>query len=212
MAEAVGSHVWLHEASLVGLHVGLAHASGSEQWAHEYVRRVIDSTETVERAALVADSELLDAERLHSLGITMLGAVLDRARSVIVSSPSAADIVRSVRPDGPPLLVLPLAFPEVHRPAGPPDSIDIVSMGWLAENKDPLLALEVIAALAQNSDATITFVGPALDGVVEQVRRVAAEMSIADRVSFTGRLDDDAYAARIARSSHRPAAAHHQPR
>ena len=49
--------------------------------------------------------------RFDELGVRLLGETLDRARSVVVSSRQAADIVRRLRPDGPPLLVLPLGHP-----------------------------------------------------------------------------------------------------
>ncbi len=200
LAASAPCHVWLHEASLVGLHVGLAHASGSERWATDYVRSVIEANEPAELAASVADRELLDAERLHELGITMLSTVLERARSVIVSSDQAATIVRSVRPDGPALLVLPLAFPPATPPAGVPCSREIVAAGWLADNKAPLLALDLlarVAGVAASHDATLTFAGPALDETVERVRRDAARLGMTERVAITGRLDDAAYRGRI---------------
>jgi glycosyltransferase involved in cell wall biosynthesis len=189
-------HVWLHEASLVGLHVGLAHSSGSEKWAIDYVRSVLDSTESAALAASIADAELLDAERLHHLGVTMLGNVLRRARSVIVSSDIAAATVRAVRSDGPPLLVLPLAFPPTTTSS--PTAGSIVAAGWLSDNKAPLLALDVLARLATHHDVTLAFVGPVLEETADRVRRAAAELGVSDRVVVTGRLDDEAYRHRVA--------------
>ncbi len=198
LALAVPCHVWLHEASLVGVHLGLAHASGSESWALRHVRDRLDRAETSETIDAVPAAALLDAPRLDELGVTFLGETLDRARSVIVSSPQAARTVRRIRPDGPPLLVLPLGHPAALAPTVTPPRGDVVAVGWLAENKSPSLAIEVLARL--DPDVTLTFVGPSAGETVDEVRRVAERCGVGERVSFTGHLDDDAYAARIARS------------
>jgi glycosyltransferase involved in cell wall biosynthesis len=191
-------HVWLHEASLVGVHLGLGHASGSRQWAEQHVAGRLERDETAASRALVVDGDLLDAPRFDELGVRLLGETLDRARSVIVSSPQAADIVRSLRPDGAPVLVLPLAHPSVVPPAGPPPPHDVVAVGWLADNKSPELALDVLARL--DGAVTLTFVGQSAGDTADRVRRLADAAGLADRVTLTGRLDDDAYTARLARS------------
>ena len=82
------------------------------------------------------------------LGVTLLGETLDRARSVIVSSRQAADTVRRLRPDGPPVLVLPLGHGATVEPARTPARGDIVAVGWLAANKSPELAIDVLSRLA----------------------------------------------------------------
>lgn len=187
-------HVWLHEASLVGVHVGLAHASGSERWARAYVREVLARSES---SASLGDDVLLDAPRLDELGVTMLEETLSRARSVIVSSEFAADVVRRVRPDGPPLLVLPIAFPPVSPPRTGSTDGDIVAVGWLDANKAPELALEVLAQIRRSSDATLTFVGPATASAVELVTARARHRGLDAHVSITGRLDDEEYSDRL---------------
>ena len=198
LAIRVPSHVWLHEASLVGVHLGLAHASGSETWAADHVRRQLLATESREVVDALDPERLLDAAYFDDRGITLLAETLDRARSVIVSSERAVTTVRSVRPDGPPVLVLPLAFPagaSAHRTA--PPAPDIVAVGWLAANKAPLLALDVLHLLGSDSAATLTFVGPTVDAVAAEVSGVAARLGIADRVRITGRLTDGDYARRL---------------
>ena len=191
-------HVWLHEASLVGVHLGLAHASGSESWARQHVNDRLAADETPATIALISVDELLDAPRFDELGVTLLGETLDRARSVIVSSRQAADTVRRLRPDGPPVLVLPLGHGATVEPARTPARGDIVAVGWLAANKSPELAIDVLSRLAP--DVTLTFVGPSAGDAADVVRALAVAAGLADRVSFTGRLDDDEYAERIARS------------
>ena len=198
LALAQRCHVWLHEASLVGVHLGLAHESGSESWARQHVVDRLARDETSMVRSTVRDDELLDAPRFDELGVRLLGETLDRARSVVVSSRQAADIVRGLRPDGPPVLILPLAHPPVVAPAGTPSPTDVVAVGWLAANKAPDLAIDVLARLAP--DVTLTFVGPSAGDTADQVRQLASERGVGDRIAFTGRLDDAAYVDRIARS------------
>jgi glycosyltransferase involved in cell wall biosynthesis len=198
LAVAEPCHVWLHEASLVGVHLGLAHQSGSERWAKQHVTTQLERNESAAVRATIAGDALLDAPLLDRIGVRLLGETLDRARSVIVSSRQAADIVRELRPHGAPVLVLPLAFPPTVAPMGIPTAGDVVAVGWLAPNKSPELAIEVLRRLG--SDVSLTFVGPVAGDTADVVRRRAEAFGVGDRVSFTGRLDEEAYSARIARS------------
>ncbi len=79
--------------------------------------------------------------------MTLLAPTIDGARSVIVSSDSAASTVRAMAADGPPILVLPLAFPPVGDPPSVPPTREIVAVGWLAANKAPMLAFELLSRL-----------------------------------------------------------------
>jgi glycosyltransferase involved in cell wall biosynthesis len=194
LALAQRCHVWLHDASLVGVHLGLAHQSGSRQWADAHVTERLARDENEAALALVG-ADLLDAPRFDELGIRLLGEALDRARSVIVSSPQAAAIVRDLRPDGAPILVLPLAHPPLVPPPGPPAGRDVVAVGWLADNKSPELALDVLARL--DTDVTLSFVGPTVGETADRIRALAEERGLAGRVTITGRLDDDAYRTRL---------------
>ena len=191
-------HVWLHEASLVGVHVGLAHLGGNESWAVRRVRDRLERDEAPELQARVGDDALLDAARLDELGVTFLRETLERARSVIVSSEQAAVTVRRIRPVGPPMLILPLGHPPAVAPTHTPPRGDIVAVGWLAPNKSPALAIDVLSLLPP--DVTLTFVGPSSGDTADEVRRLAEHVGVHERVAFTGRLDDDEYAARIAGS------------
>jgi glycosyltransferase involved in cell wall biosynthesis len=198
LAVAERCHVWLHEASLVGVHLGLAHESGSETWARQHVAARLELDETDAVRSRIGAEDLLDAPRFDKLGVRLLGQTLDRARSVIVSSSQAADIVRDLRPNGVPILVLPLGHPPTAHSSGPPSGRDVVAAGWLAANKSPELALDVLARL--DPAATLSFVGESSGDTAERVRRLAEAVGLSDRISFTGRLDDAGYAARIGRS------------
>lgn len=199
LAVRVPCHVWLHEASLVGVHVGLAHASGSESWAARYLDEVVERC-AEQGAGGLSGTELLDAPLLDELGVTLLGETLSTARSVIVSSDVAASTVRRIRPEGPPLLVLPIAFPAATPPPMPPAGSDIVAVGWLAANKAPALIIEAFARIRRERDAHLTFVGPVVDAAVDEVETCARAAGVDGHISFTGRLDDDDYARRIGRA------------
>ena len=56
-----------------------------------------------------------------------------------------------------------------------------------------------------------TFVGPTVDAIVAEVEAAAARLGLADRVTITGRLDDDEYRRRLADGAGRAAAASRRP-
>jgi glycosyltransferase involved in cell wall biosynthesis len=203
LAVSVPCHVWLHEATLVGVHVGLAHLSGSPTWSVTHLRDQIDRSRSVSQRRLpdIADAALLDPFRLAAAGVTVLEETLARARSVIVSSERAATEIRRIRPAGPPALVLPLAHPPVVHTAGRPAGRDIVALGWLDTNKAPVTAVAAVAALVEQhglDDVRLVFVGEAVGDVVDEVCAAARRHGITDRVELVGRLEAPAYSARIA--------------
>ncbi|MEX2627082.1 MAG: glycosyltransferase family 1 protein [Ilumatobacteraceae bacterium] len=203
LAASVPCHVWLHEATLVGVHVGLAHMSGSPNWSQAHMRDQIERCRADSRRHLptVRDAALLDPVRLAGAGITLLEETLARARSVIVSSDRALAEVRRVRPGGPPTLVLPLAHPPVVGDVTVPDGREIVALGWLDTNKAPVTAVEALAALVHRhgvDDARLTFVGAMVGDVADEVRAAARRRGVAGRIELTGRLDDERYRDRIA--------------
>ena len=184
-ASEYACHVWLHEPTLVGCHVGIGHQSGSREWAHDYMRDRLRDCSVPEQ---LWPKDLLDAEAYHAAGIHFLEPVLRHARSVIVSSDEAAQKIRSVRADVP-ILVLPLAH-EICEPVAqwPSDQL-VVSVGWIDASKRPE---EVVRSLSRLK-ARLLFVGEASAKIQEQVMNVADKLGMTSRVSFTGRLSDDEY-------------------
>jgi glycosyltransferase involved in cell wall biosynthesis len=178
-------HVWLHEPTLVGCHVGVGHQSGSREWADEYMSdRLVDCNVSEQ----LWPQDLLDAEAYHAAGIHFLEPVLRHARSVIVSSDEAAQKIRSIRADVP-ILVLPLAHENCEPVTQWPSEQLVVSVGWIDASKRPD---EVVQSLARMK-ARLLFVGEASDEIQEQVMDVANKLGIASQVTFTGRLSDDEY-------------------
>jgi glycosyltransferase involved in cell wall biosynthesis len=184
-ASEYACHVWLHEPTLVGCHVGIGHQSGSREWADDYMRDRLRDCNVSEQ---LWPKDLLSAEAYHAAGIHFLEPVLRHARSVVVSSDEAAQKIRSIRADVS-ILVLPLAH-EVCEPVAqwPSDQL-VVSVGWIDASKRPD---EVVESLAR-TNARLLFVGEASDEVQEQIMTLAEKLGMATRVSFTGRLSDDEY-------------------
>ena len=193
------AHIWLHEATLVGAVVGPAHLGGSREWAVRHVNGWLGPHDRhrLHDADLAAADAVIDADRLHAVGVRFLERALERARSIIVSSEIAASLVRESTDVNAPMLVLPHAFDQV-RAVPPPRGADIVVAGWLATNKQPLLAVETVAALNRSGEARLVFAGNAPADLVIEVRRYAEELGVADLVEFTGHLERDEYERRIA--------------
>ena len=184
-ASEYACHVWLHEPTLVGCHVGVGHQSGSREWADDYMRDRLRDCNVPEQ---LWPQDLLDAEAYHAAGIHFLEPVLRNARSVIVSSDEAAQKIRSIRTDVP-ILVLPLAHETCEPVAQWPSDQLVVSVGWIDASKRPE---EVVQSLSRMK-ARLLFVGEASEKIQEQVMNVADKLGMASRVSFTGRLSDDEY-------------------
>lgn len=178
-------HVWLHEPTLVGCHVGVGHQSGSREWAEAYMRDQLRDCKVPEQ---LWPHDLLDAEAYHALGIHFLEPVLLHAKSVIVSSEMAAEKIREIGVQVP-ILVLPLAYPSCPPVVTRPSASVVVSVGWIDESKRPLDVVRAVAAI----QADLVFVGEANDEVRKMVLAEASALGIEQRVSFTGRLTDANY-------------------
>lgn len=181
-------HVWLHEPSLVGCHVGIGHLSGSREWAEEHLRNEL------RRCEVIIDrwpADLLDAEAYHRAGITFLEPVLDAARSIIVSSNDAAAVVGSIRSDHAPILVMPLAV-HVNDRAGMATGRSVVSYGWLDESKKPEVVIGAIATLSGwMRDIRLTFAGGCSDAYRAHIEDVVRSRHLEEWVNFTGWLSAD---------------------
>lgn len=193
-------HLWLHEASLVGVHLGLAHSSGSQEWARQYVAGRLALDEPASRQRF---DDMLDADALRRAGVTLLAGLVRRAASIIVSTHEARALVGRVLAEqgAPPprILVLPLAFPPVSSSGRVPPGHDVVSLGWLAPNKAPEVVLQAFADLdPMPPDARLVFAGTAVGGIAADLRREAQRRGIADRLVITGHLEPSAYRALVA--------------
>lgn len=189
-ALAARPHVWLHESSLVGLHVGRAHRSRDRAWGTAYLRDAVMRNEGADAlarlTALDADS-LFDPAAYHTAGIRLVGEPVRAARSVIVSSEAAAADVRRADPEAK-VLVLPLAVPAAQRVDGPPTRRSMVVAGWLAPNKRAGAVLDVLAHLPP--DVTVEFVGPVQGDARDTLLADAHGRGLGERVLVRGALAD----------------------
>ncbi|MBU3689415.1 MAG: hypothetical protein B7C54_01670 [Acidimicrobiales bacterium mtb01] len=177
VAESFPTHLWLHEASLAGCYLhAVAHSSSSE-WGKAFIER---------RSELGADFHSLAPEDFQVRGIPLLRAVLAKARSVVVSSVAAAERVVSSSVDCPPVLVLPLAFPDVPGVVTKPIR-RVVSIGWLGTNK----RLEVLAHVARLAAVDVVFIGPTVPRAVDGLRATARELGVSERISILGQLSEE---------------------
>jgi glycosyltransferase involved in cell wall biosynthesis len=188
-----GVHLWMHEPSLIGLHVGRAHLSRSPAWGTGYLRGQIASNEgdeALHRMDQLGAPALMDPAAYRRLGIRLIAEPVRKARSVIVSSVEAAAAVQGAHPEAK-VLVLPLAFPMafVER-REPPVSARIVAFGWLGLNKQSTRLLDVLQLLGD--DVVVDFVGPEQRAAGEAVRTEAARRGLTGRVVFHGRLEGPA--------------------
>jgi len=83
-----------------------------------------------------------------------------------------------------------LAAPPIQRDRAP-EPRTLACFGMVAPVKAPEL---LISALASIDGARLAFVGPVGDGYRAVLEQHADATGVAERVTFTGRVDDDAYA------------------
>jgi len=179
-------HVWLHEPTLVGCLVGIGHLSGQRDWAETRMRQELRRCSVPENSW---PADLLDAEAYHRANITFLEPVLDAAESVMVSSDEAAEVVKSVRADHPPILVLPHATHHNQRASMPPGRT-IVSYGWLDESKKPEVLIGAVSTLSGwMRDIRLVFAGGCSTELRARLDTVVAARHLEEWVHFTGWLD-----------------------
>ena len=201
----VPGHVWLHEAQLVELHVGAAHLLKNQPWGERQLRRLITSDVNSNRDPGFADrawDDLLDIGAYHERGIRMLGPTVAAAKSVIVNSQIAADLVQPyLATPNQPVLVLPNAFPWPAEQSGPPPSgpAEIAVLGWLSVAKGVDRIVTLLGHLRAEVDVRLVFVGRALDGSGEVLLEAAAAHGVADSIEICGYLPDHELVDRLAR-------------
>jgi len=181
-------HVWLHEPTLVGCLVGIGHLSGQRDWAESRLREELRRCGVPESAW---PTDPLDADAYHRANITFLEPVIAGAESVIVSSDEAADVVRSIDPGHPPILIMPHATHHNER-APMPAGRTIVSYGWLDESKKPEVLIGAVATLAGwMRDIRLVFAGGCSSELRARLDAVVAARHLEEWVHFTGWLDAD---------------------
>jgi glycosyltransferase involved in cell wall biosynthesis len=181
-------HVWLHEPTLVGCHVGIGHLSGDRGWAEGRMCEELRRSDVPESEW---PADLLDAEAYHRANITFLEPIIGRAQSIIVSSDEAVDVVRSIDPMHPAILVMPIATHHGDR-ATVGVGRTIVSYGWLDESKKPEILIGAVATLSGwMRDVRLVFAGGCSPELRSRLEGVVAARHLEEWVRFTGWLNED---------------------
>jgi glycosyltransferase involved in cell wall biosynthesis len=98
-------------------------------------------------------------------------------------------VVKSIEPNHPPILVMPLAAPRNER-ATMPVGRTIVSYGWLDESKKPELLIGAVATLSGwMRDIRLVFAGGCSPELRARLDAVVAARHLEEWVHFTGWLD-----------------------
>ncbi len=188
-AQAGRQHLWIHEPTVVGAVLGPAHFGGTPHWLKGRMAALshVYSEETI----FQTDGKLPSPEAFHEQHETLLRPVLGRARSLIVSSHEAAEVLTEVlHPDPtPPILVLPLGHPPVRKRGAthlnePPR---IISLGWVDKGKATHLILKAMALI---DDVVCDIVGAVDDAESADLLADAAALGITDRLRLHGRVSD----------------------
>jgi glycosyltransferase involved in cell wall biosynthesis len=120
---------------------------------------------------------------LHAQGHDACSAVVAAARSVIVSSDDAAQVIRQYT--SAPILVLPLGHPQ--RASTSPQFGHVVALGRVDDGKHPEVLVDLAAA---DPRLNITAIGRLSDEDRQRCMERAHELGCAQRIRFTGAISD----------------------
>ena len=164
-------------------------------------------------AAPLGDDDWWRTEAYDERGYAFLSEIVDAARAVIVSTDAAAEAVREVARRRVRVHVLPLPFPErsVTRATDGMNELGgdghrgnerwIVSFGWVDPIKQPDVLVRALAVAAgRGHDARLAFVGELAPTTRNSLEGLAADLSMVDRVTYTGFVTPEEYDAWLARA------------
>lgn len=191
--------VWLHDIRIVNLFGTLATAGypGAED---EFVLDVLDDIYHGQHR--LHGETGIDAFRLHTSGMYLSAGVVRSSRGALTNSEIAARMLR--RECGPSVRghidVLPFGVPHGEFPRlDTNEDVGFVTLGIVAHVKLPLALIDALASV-DDPRARLTFVGDAEPNVAKDIERHARRRGVHDRITVTGRVDDEAYARYVASS------------
>jgi len=120
--------------------------------------------------------------------------VVDGARALLVTSPQAAHRSRWVEPGDPRIAIVPLGSdPERFRPTAsspnvPGSPLRILFTGMLRHYKGVDVLLKALPLITHAVSLTVAGAGPEL----ERLRALSRQLDLSERVSFLGRIAEDA--------------------
>lgn len=163
----------VHTHALPGLVPWLVGRPSGKPWVHSEHWSTLSSPETRGRA--------------ERLALRVLAPLLRRPAVVVAESSRLAQAIRRTRSG--PTAIVPCIVPSVAV-TDPPREMRLVGIGGLNDRKDPILAVDAVAALRDRGhDVHLTWVGggPLRDAALSR----AAQLGITQHVTLTGTLPSE---------------------
>lgn len=213
--------VWLHDARLAGLYLTAAglFLPGPEPGPPEIAAARAAMRAALTRVygdgvALPGDDEWWRTEWYDAHGYTFLEEVLDAADTVIVNTTAAATAVRERARRSLPVHVLAHPFPDFADPTAPGaddgeanygeanyGEARIATLGWTDPVKRPHDLVRAVAIVHRDCAVRLAFVGEVPPRLADELRTLAADAGIADRVELAGFSSAAAYRDQLRRAS-----------
>ncbi|HXA29261.1 MAG TPA: glycosyltransferase [Candidatus Angelobacter sp.] len=189
--------LWLHDVRLSGFHANYAHERTNDP--ARWMRKLLRDTYGAQIPDLDNVEDLFERAWLHHNGVFLSRSLVRASRAVIVNSRFAEQLYRLDQgPDGVqrPLIRLPFAAPvppaHIHalqRDTSPPLIVSAGSVDWI-KGSDRLI--EAFARIANRTPAQLVFVGVVVPPQYQaELQALADRLGVGDRVSFTGRSDEE---------------------
>ncbi len=191
LAKYLQGHCWFHDSTLAGMHLAYAAGFGEVNDRVKYMRDAIYGNYGPYRRFRLSISDLLSFDALSRQNIFLTTELTRNARSVIVSTQSGEDMIRSdflfTRRDS--ILSLPLGI-EDHGIRGTDsrwDRKDLVSVGRLDSSKRPQEVIDLFLSLSAEL-GNLSFVGKMDDkGLIETLQKGIPDQ-FRDRIHFKSGL------------------------
>lgn len=209
LARDYGGVVLAHDVRLTALHCLRAAREPDPHFLSKLVeqrhgRHLGAEIHQLEDTSWVSRSIAPVRARLDQANAYLLAPSVGGAGAVAVHSPHAARLATlDLINDPVPVLVVPFGHPPIHPPTERRDRATLASFGLTDTAKAPDLLIEAFAEVVRSvPSARLRFVGPQPGSdQMDRLHNLIATMRIGDAVTFTDRLDDDAYRRELERAT-----------
>ncbi len=195
----IRSIVWLHDASLVGMVLGLAHRLPYNT-AVTWIRSIFELSYPESSQQLLSDDEIFSPESLREHDVRFLSPWVGTAERVIVSSILAKSLVEAdlarAQIACPPIDVVPIAFRPFAKLSSHSPRRNVIVLGYVSAEKQPERAIRIFAAaqsLGLPNDVNLLFIGDVDANLGRRLMTIANDLGVHDRVAFTGFVSNSVY-------------------